>query len=464
MKQQFIVIFLVFLFPLFLVAQEIEQINEDSGVVEEEEELTTSSLTEAKKGPVVHRYIMGEGIKFSAPDKSYMMRLRGYTQFSYQTYSHTDAEKINSRWRMRRIRARLYGYAHQNKIRYRFGIDMVRGSEIDVEGDGNDMLMDASITYRPLGNSRLSITFGQRSAQTDNRENIMNTYSLQFSERSRLAAAFGTIREVGVTVRTSHRLGKYGYIRPAFVITDGDGSFTYGKRHGGLKYGMRVNYLPFGLFRVGGEFSLNDMIYEPTHKLSIGATYSYNDGTSDRRGGRDTGKILYQNKNGDITLPDFARMNLDFLYKYRGWNFLGEFTKTWAYVPSDITTRVRRDGSTSQKFLIDGKQNVKDYIRNRMILGSAFNIQGGYTFRNYWTVNARYTQILPDKYSFLNNTLYYSRNNAYEFSVAKYLTKNYAAKIQFSATLLKTNGEVRSNTGTFTGYESSFNILTQISF
>lgn len=414
--------------------------------------------------PIAHTFYPGNGLRFSSPDGNYMMNLTGFAQTALQMHKYPGADDVYARWRMRRARIRLNGYALKDRIRYRVGIDMVKGSEAAADVAEGDMLMDAWIAYRPWGNSRLQIRFGQASPMTDNRENMMSSSSLQLSERSRLGSIFGTVREVGIFAEGSYKIGKTAYIKPSLAITDGDGPITFTKRYGGLKYGGRLNYYPFGLFRDGGDYYFGDKAYELSPKLSLGAAYSYNNGTSDRRGGNASGSILYLNEKRAIDLPDFGRLNLDFFFKFRGWNFLGEYTKTWAYIPSTITTRVRTDGSTSNTFEIDGEQNIENYIRNRMILGSAFNIQGGYLFRNYWTINARYTHIIPDKYSYLNNNLYYNRNNIYEFSIAKYLTSNYSTKIQFTTSFFKTNGETRYTNGTFSGYETVFNVLTQITF
>ena len=51
-------------------------------------------------------------------------------------------------------------------------------------------------------------------------------------------------------------------IKPSFSITSGDG---YGfksisKDYGGLKYGGRIVFLPFGLFRNFGQFRQVDMV------------------------------------------------------------------------------------------------------------------------------------------------------------------------------------------------------------
>lgn len=461
MKQTIFILMLLMLVHGSLLAQTEDDMMSIEGL--EDISSIPDSLFNAE-APIVHSFYPGHGYRFSSPDGNYMLNLTGYVQSSVQTHFYQGDNTPYTRWRMRRARVRLNGYAMKDRIRYRLGLDMVRGSESADDGEEGGLLHDAWVAYRPWGNSRLSITFGQRSSMTDSRENFMSSTSLQLSERSRLGSIFGTVREVGFLVQGSYKVGKESYIRPSLVLTDGDGRFTFGERYGGLKYGGRINYYPFGLFRDGGDFYLGDKAYELSPKLAIGAAYSYNDGTSDRRGGNSSGDILYMNDRGEIDLPDFGKLNLDLFFKYRGWNFLGEYTKTWAYVPSTITTRVRNDGSTSTSFEIDGEQHIENYIKNRMILGSAFNIQGGYLFRNFWTVNARYTHIIPDEYSYLNNDLYYNRNDIMEFSVAKYFSADYSSKIQFTASFYKTNGETRYSGGTFSGTETLFNVLTQISF
>ena len=55
--------------------------------------------------------------------------------------------------------------------------------------------------------------------------------------------------------------------------------------------------------------------------------------------------------------------------------------KSGARVPAQITQRVRTDGSIASDFLVDGVNNVDAYVRGRMILGSAINLQAGYVFK-----------------------------------------------------------------------------------
>ncbi|MGL5317269.1 MAG: porin [Bacteroidales bacterium] len=409
-------------------------------------------------------YSLGNGISFGSTSGSYALSLSGYVQSSFQSQMYPGDDQLYNRFRVRRARVRLNGSAMNSKIRYRLGLDMVKGSETDADGAGS-LLSDAWVAYHPWGNNKLSFSIGQRSTPTDNRELQMSSSTLQLVDRSKLSSMFGTIREVGIFASGTYKVGTGSYLRPSIAITDGDGPIGGNTRYGGLKYGGRLNYLPFGLFRLAGETRQGDLAYEIKPKLSIGVAYSYNDGVSDRRGGRGSGEIMYQNEDRQVELPDLSKFTADFLFKYRGFSLLGEYVKTWGHVPDAIKYRVRTDGSVSTDFTIDGENNKTNYILNRMMIGSAFNIQGGYFFRKYWSVDARYTHVMPEKYSFMNNDLYFNRSDFYDFSVSKYLTKSYSTKIQANVGFSKTNGTIRKPNGeTCSGWEKSFTLLFQLAF
>ncbi|MGL5790181.1 MAG: porin [Bacteroidales bacterium] len=409
-------------------------------------------------------YTLGNGVSFLSTTDSYGINLSGYIQTSFQSQMYPEDDKMYSRFRVRRARLRLNGNALNNKIKYRLGLDMVKGSETDTEGVGA-MLSDAWVSYQPWGNNKLSFAFGQRSTPTDNRELQMNSATLQFTDRSKLSSIFGTIREVGVFASGTFKIGNGSYVRPSLAITDGDGPIGLDRRYGGLKYGARLNYLPFGLFRLAGESRQSDLAYEIKPKLVIGAAYSYNDGVSDRRGGRESGAILYQNADKMTDLPDLSKLTLDFMFKWQGFSVLGEYVKTWGHVPSTIAYRVRNDGSISSDFKIDGVNHIENYIKNRMMIGSGYNLQAGYMLRQFWSFDVRYTHIMPDEYSFMTNDLYFNRSDYMDFCITKYLTKSYAAKVQANFGLAKTNGAIRNPEGeSVSGWEKSFTILFQLAF
>lgn len=444
-KYKFILTLLVLIlwFPAF--SQEVET---------EEDDVETTDSDGAKI--IVNKYRLGDGITFSAPDGGYNINLRGFIQTTFETRKYEGDDQFYSRFRMRRLRLRLSGDAWGGKFGYRLQTDFAQTNGGDDELSG--MLLDAFITYRPI--KGLTFSFGQKSTPTDNRELGITSNTLQLVDRSKLSSYFGSIREVGFFADGSYKIGHTGYLKPSIAITDGDGSATFTRRHGGFKYGARVDYLPFGLFRALGENRGGDMVREITPKLSIGSTFSYNMGVSDRRG-QESGSILYFNDENKETLPDYIKFGADFHFKYMGFSVLGEFVKTWAHVPSEITQRVRTDGTTSTDF----SGNMENYVKARMMLGSGYNIQAGYMFPNRLSLDARYTHFAPDDNSFLHNELYFNRNNFYEFGISKYLTKSYAVKVQASVVFVDAEpGSKNINSVVTKGNETLLQAMIQFSF
>jgi hypothetical protein len=296
----------------------------------------------------------------------------------------------------------------------------------------------------------------------------MNSNSLQLVERSRLTSAFSSIREFGLFLSGNFRLnGQGSYLRPYFVLTNGDGINNFDKDLGGLKIGGRIDFLPFGLFTNKGQFRQIDVMRELTPKFVIGVNYSHNSGMSSRRG-RNSGSILYLNELGQQSLPDYTKYGIDFLFKYNGFSALGEYVKSSSTVPTDIIERVRNDGSTSSSFLVNGVQDIESYVNGRMMLGEAYNIQMGYLFKSGITIDSRYTHLKADDNSFLNNATFYNRPNYYTLGIGKLLGRNYGAKIQGSITLVDGSLGVNHDNDTTTDVvfkdELLFRLITTISF
>jgi hypothetical protein len=294
--------------------------------------------------------------------------------------------------------------------------------------------MDAWVAWKPV--RQFEVVFGQDNTPTDSREMGTLSSALQFAERNQVALSLAAIREFGVFVYTNFKVGRNGLLLPSFALTNGDGANVFGKDYGGFKYGGRLDYMPFGSFSNAGRFRQVDIERELTPKLIFGCTYSYNKGISDRRG-RQSGSILYLDSLGNEALPDFQKMGVDFLFKYKGVSISGEYVRSSANVPSDIRQRVRNDGSRATTFLVDGVQNVDAYVKGRMMLGSGFNIQGGYLLRNGYSFDVRYTHLTPASNSFFNNGQFYNRSDYYTFCVSRYLGRNYGVKVQAMTTVSK---------------------------
>ena len=413
----------------------------------------------------LNSYSFGEGISFTA-DNGSMIKLSGYAQPHVEIKNYNDLEENSSsnRFRLRRLRLRFDGQASNPKFAYRFQVDLSGSSETG-EATG-DFLLDAYVSYDIT--NRIKVIFGQRSTYTDNRELFMNSNSLQLVERSRLTSAFSSIREFGLFLSGNFRLnGQGSYLRPYFVLTNGDGINNFDKDLGGLKIGGRIDFLPFGLFTNKGQFRQIDVMRELTPKFVIGVNYSHNSGMSSRRG-RNSGSILYLNELGQQSLPDYTKYGIDFLFKYNGFSALGEYVKSSSTVPTDIIERVRNDGSTSSSFLVNGVQDIESYVNGRMMLGEAYNIQMGYLFKSGITIDSRYTHLKADDNSFLNNATFYNRPNYYTLGIGKLLGRNYGAKIQGSITLVDGSMGVNHDNDTATDVvfkdELLFRLITTISF
>jgi hypothetical protein len=413
----------------------------------------------------LNSYSFGEGISFTA-DNGSMIKLSGYAQPHVEIKNYNDLEENSSsnRFRLRRLRLRFDGQASNPKFAYRFQVDLSGSSETG-EATG-DFLLDAYVSYDIT--NRIKVIFGQRSTYTDNRELFMNSNSLQLVERSRLTSAFSSIREFGLFLSGNFRLnGQGSYLRPYFVLTNGDGINNFDKDLGGLKIGGRIDFLPFGLFTNKGQFRQIDVMRELTPKFVIGVNYSHNSGMTSRRG-RNSGSILYLNELGQQSLPDYTKYGIDFLFKYNGFSALGEYVKSSSTVPTDIIERVRNDGSTSSSFLVNGVQDIESYVNGRMMLGEAYNIQMGYLFKSGITIDSRYTHLKADDNSFLNNATFYNRPNYYTLGIGKLLGRNYGAKIQGSITLVDGSLGVNHDNDTATDVvfkdELLFRLITTISF
>lgn len=413
----------------------------------------------------LNSYSFGEGISFTA-DNGSMIKLSGYAQPHAEIKNYNDLEENSSsnRFRLRRLRLRFDGQASNPKFAYRFQVDLSGSSETG-EATG-DFLLDAYVSYDIT--NRIKVIFGQRSTYTDNRELFMNSNSLQLVERSRLTSAFSSIREFGLFLSGNFRLnGQGSYLRPYFVLTNGDGINNFDKDLGGLKIGGRIDFLPFGLFTNKGQFRQIDVMRELTPKFVIGVNFSHNSGMSSRRG-RNSGSILYLNELGQQSLPDYTKYGIDFLFKYNGFSALGEYVKSSSTVPTDIIERARNDGSTSSSFLVNGVQDIESYVNGRMMLGEAYNIQMGYLFKSGITIDSRYTHLKADDNSFLNNATFYNRPNYYTLGIGKLLGRNYGAKIQGSITLVDGSLGVNHDNDTATDVvfkdELLFRLITTISF
>lgn len=411
---------------------------------------------------VLNKYKFGEGMSFTGKDNGYKMEISGYLQpyLETRTYNDDTDDTFYNRFRMRRARLQLSGNSAQEKLSYRLQLDLTGGGEADASI--GSLLFDAWVAYDLT--KRIKISFGQKATPTDNRELGMRSTTLQLVDRSVLTPAFASIREFGFFAESTYKVSRYAYIKPEIAITNGDGINVFNKDRGGLKYGGRIDYLPFGLFSNFGQYRQADLVRELTPKFVIGAHYSYNQGISDRRGSQ-SGQIIYLDINNQELLPDYIKYGVDFLFKYKGYSVLGEYINASSRIPGGITQRLRIDGTTSTNFQVNGIQDVASYINGRMMLGEGYNIQGGYVFKNNISIDGRFAYLKPEANSFLSNPTFYNRSHYYTVGITKYLARNYGAKIQLDCSYINSKpGSIGVNGKLINGDEILTRLMTTISF
>ena len=169
-------LFLIGLFLLLPVMAQTDEGSDDAEIVEASDE----SLSDIDNKVVLHRYKMGDGLRFTTQGGN-KLTVSGMVQTSVESRRFEDVDQMYNRFRVRRARVRFDGSVYHDKLRFRLGLDLVKGSETD--DDSGSLLMDAYAAYRPWG-SKLVISFGQRSTPTDNYELQMSSHTLQFGERS----------------------------------------------------------------------------------------------------------------------------------------------------------------------------------------------------------------------------------------------------------------------------------------
>jgi hypothetical protein len=254
-----------------------------------------------------------KGISFTK-DSLYSLNLRFRLQnrIGFRTESGEDLSFEQTDFRVRRLRVRLDGFVFNPRIQYYIQLGF---SKSDMDLDGGEVaqpIRDAILYYHFTPNFYLGM--GQAKLP-GNRERVISSGNLQFAERSIANSFFTLDRDFGVfAYYTLPSQGKAVYQLKG-AITAGEGrNPSVGDR--GLSYTGRMEVLPFGKFTNGGDYSEGDLELEVRPKLSLGASYNFNESGARARG--QLGPDLYQKRNQQVFIADM-------MLKYRGWALLGEY-------------------------------------------------------------------------------------------------------------------------------------------
>ncbi len=272
------------------------------GIVQAQNESDERSLLEIQKG-----------VSFTKDSLfSLNLRFRLQNRVGFRTNTGEDLSFEQTDFRIRRLRMRLDGFVLSPRFQYYIQLGF---SKSDMDLDGGEVaqpIRDAILYYHFSPNFYLGI--GQAKLP-GNRERVISSGNLQFTERSIANSFFTLDRDFGVfAYYTVPAQGKVTYLLKG-AITSGEGrNPSVGDR--GLSYTGRIEVLPFGKFANGGDYSQGDLEFEIRPKLSIGASYNFNESAARARG--QLGPELLEKRDQQVFIADV-------MAKYRGWAILGEY-------------------------------------------------------------------------------------------------------------------------------------------
>lgn len=319
-----------------------------------------------------------KGIVFQdLENNSYKVKL-GFRVQSLFTANFSDVsdlgntELISTNSQVRRARIKFDGFVGNPNWVYKLELALGNrnlGGISEYTNMGSRLILDAVVKYQ-INGGKYSFWFGQTKLP-GNRERVVSSQKLQFVDRSAANSKFNLDRDMGVQFH-----GKESFLNSnwkwALAISNGEGRNITVNNMGGFEYTARLEWLPLGNFTNKGDYVEADIYREETPKLSIGATFDFNDNASRTRSNQGSWAV---DANEEMFTRDIRSYQIDLMVKYQGWSLLSE------WFLRDINDPVAVSASTSEVF--------------KFYAGSAFNAQVGYVFKNNWDISGRFTRVSP---------------------------------------------------------------------
>lgn len=249
----------------------------------------------------------------SAYSLKFQFRMQNRAAFTSRDLDNLDPESFE--FRVRRLRLKFEGFVFDPKLTYYIQLSFSRGDmdwygpDLDTRNSSPNVIRDAVIYYNPTPD--LQLGFGQTKLP-GNRQRVVSSGDQQFVDRSIVNAMFTLDRDFGFFADFTS-----DYINLRGAISSGEGRNSL-ESNSGLAYTGRVEFLPFGRFTGDNDYVEGDLEREPTPKLSLAGTFSYND-----RAVREAGQLgsdLYASRS-------IRNFELDALLKYNGWAWYNEYMK-----------------------------------------------------------------------------------------------------------------------------------------
>ena len=369
-------------------------------------------------------FSLGDGISFTFNEGKYNFNIFGFIRPSY---IYSDEQIFNNDGSFLNVYRQ---FKSQNSNLYFTGeaIDEKLSFTIQMDYSSSDPLVEAFIGYRI--NENTTLYFGQMQVNHNNLEMTQNEDQLRLTNRGLISETYTESgEEFGIFLETS--FGNSFLVEPKFAVTSGDGRNSFGvdsrdSDKGGVKFGSRVNILPFGSFEDGNQESTVDLTNEQKLKAQVGFAFSKNFGASNLVGDGHGDFILYDNL-GNEHFPDYSQLFFDLNLKYRGFSLLFEYADSFASSLNGIYT-------DPNGFNLLQPEQISEYL----VLGDSQGIHFGYFTKNGYSLDVIYEQLKPEFVSLLNPI--FRKTSNFGIGLSKYLSEN---NIKLQASLFKT--EIKNN-------------------
>ena len=346
----------------------------------------------------------GEGmLNLIAKDSSWSVKFAPRIQFRAMSQWDHDGDKFGDaeqNFLIRRARLKFDGFAFSPKLKYKIELGL---SNRDISGaspfNGNTprYILDAVIMWNFYENFEL---WAGQTKLPGNVERVVSSANLQLIDRSQLNSRFNIDRDIGIQIRHHAMLSDTFMIREKFALSQGEGRNITTGNLGGHQYTGRLELLPFGKFKSKGDYVQSDLKREPSPKLMLGITYDYNQNAVKTRSNQGS----YMVTSTGFYETDITTLFVDAMFKFKGFSFMGEYANRDADAP--IATELNGTPAVDE----DGNP-TGDVV----LIGSAFNLQAGYLFKNNYEIAGRFTSLDYDAITGASAT------EQYTLGVSKYI-------------------------------------------
>jgi hypothetical protein len=290
-------------------------------VAEAPPEVATEQAGDEVKKPPIVTVRLGEGLTVKSADGDYSIQIRARAQIRFTALTDSPGnDDASVGFSVRRMRLLFLGNLFDEHWLYYIQLGF---SNLDMEPDLRIPLRDAYMTSTHLRD--LNVRFGQMKVPHD-RQRVISSSALQFTDRSIATAEFNLDRDVGIQALSTDIAGRGGRFGYNIGIFGGDGRNRL-PTNAGLLYAARVQFLPMGPF---DDFTEGDLTRSADPHLAIALSGAFN---QDSVRARSTFTETFQ-----LGSYDYVHFASDFSFKWSG-----------AFAPRPVLSARRRRYSGAER-------------------------------------------------------------------------------------------------------------------